>query len=75
MHAPTIDEMHSELHRFGWSLGEIAYTLGNRLIWQVDARRDDARIVAREYNQTAAWRAAWRATRAWTTTGVDSPSK
>lgn len=61
MHAPTIDEMNSELHRSGWSLGEIAYEQGERLIWQVDARRGEKWIVARERNQTAAWREAWRA--------------
>lgn len=73
MHAPTIDEMHAVLHRSGWSLGEIACTLSNGLIWQVDARRDDVRIVAREYNQSAAWREAWREARALTNNNSASP--
>lgn len=60
MHAPTIDGMHAELHRSGWSLGEVAYNLHGRRIWQVDARRDEAWIVAREHNQTDAWREARR---------------
>lgn len=60
MHAPTIDEMHAELHRHGWSLGELAYEQASRLVWQVDARRGETWIVARERNQTAAWREAWR---------------
>lgn len=64
MHAPTIDEMHAELHRSGWSLGEIAYDLHGRCIWQVDVRRGESWIVAREFNQTAAWREAWREAKA-----------
>ena len=63
MHAPTIDEMHTELHATGWSLGEMAFDLTGRLIWQVDARRGEKWIIAREYNQTAAWREAWREAR------------
>jgi hypothetical protein len=61
MHAITIDEMHGELHRRGWSLGELAYEQAERFIWQVDARRGEKWIVARESTQTAAWREAWRA--------------
>jgi len=60
MDAPTIDNMTADLHSSGRSTGEIAYTLGRRFIWQVDARRGEKWIVAREYTQTAAWREAWR---------------
>jgi hypothetical protein len=56
----TIDAMTADLRRDGWSTGEIAYTFGRRFIWQVDARRGEKWIVAREYTQTAAWREAWR---------------
>lgn len=63
MQAATIDDMYEDLHGSGWSTGEIAYDLGTRRIWQVDARRGDAWIVAREYTQSAAWREAWRAAR------------
>ncbi|MCE9607043.1 MAG: hypothetical protein K8U03_19330 [Planctomycetia bacterium] len=64
MHAPTIDEMHADLHRSGWSVGEIAYDQGGRLIRQVDVRRDETWILAREHTQTGAWRGeALRATR------------
>ena len=60
MDAPTIDMMTTDLHASGWSTGEIAYTLSRRVIWQVDARRGEKWIVAREYTQTAAWREACR---------------
>jgi hypothetical protein len=63
MHAPTIDEMHADLHGSGWSLGEIAYDLYGRRIWQVDARRGEKWIVSRDRTQTAAWREAWREAR------------
>jgi hypothetical protein len=63
MQAATIDEMYADLHGSGWSVGEIAYDLSARRIWQVDARRGETWIVAREYSQMAAWREAWRAAR------------
>jgi hypothetical protein len=61
MHAATIDEIHADLHGSGWSTGEMAFDQAGRIIWQVDARRGETWIVARERNQTAAWREAWRA--------------
>jgi len=60
MDAQTIDRMSADLRGSGWSTGEIAYTLGRRLIWQVDVRRSEKWVIAREDRQTAAWREAWR---------------
>jgi hypothetical protein len=63
MQAAKIDDMYADLHGSGWSVGEIAYDLNARRIWQVDARRGETWIVAREYSQTAAWLEALRAAR------------
>ena len=74
MNAITVDAMHVEPHSTGWSLGEIAFDHACRRIWQVDARRGENWIIAREYNQTAAWREAWREARTSPDAALDTHS-
>lgn len=52
MHALALYEIHAELHRTGWCLSEIPYVLRGRSIRQVDARRGEKWIIAREFTQT-----------------------
>jgi hypothetical protein len=46
-----IDLAFAELHRAGWSVGEVADTTG----WLVHASKGKVRLFARADTQTAAW--------------------
>jgi hypothetical protein len=54
-HHNAVDTYRDQLHRAGWSLGEIACTNS----WTVDATRGGVRILASAPTQAKAWRLAF----------------
>lgn len=44
----------------GWTIAEVSYADGRRLIWQVECQRREQTLIARAPTQADAWRAAWK---------------
>jgi hypothetical protein len=60
MKALPIDRAQSLMRTLGWSFGDVCYAQGQSHVWQVDALRDQDRIIARAHTQSAAWDEALR---------------
>ncbi|MGE0535133.1 MAG: hypothetical protein AB7O68_09170 [Pirellulales bacterium] len=60
----SVDECAAALHSLGWSCGELAYSQGDQVVWQLYGVRGVQRIVVRGHGQTEVWAAALRQARA-----------
>ena len=57
---PTIDQCQRELHRCGWSVGDMAVSAATGTVWMVFAHRGVERVVAKVPGQLVAWQEAVR---------------
>lgn len=54
------DDAQAQLHRDGWSAGDVVVRTSAGLVWIAYAHRGEQQIVAKAPRQTEAWREAVR---------------